>query len=191
MADLENAIQDLRGAVTEGRFENVRYRQDQFHALHGALRERSDAICQAIATDSTCSIAEAEAEFYLTMDAVQKSYDLLDFEKSIEQEYIVTKGKNNTERRIGVGFIGIRPQQHSRFYSVVSPLAAALAAGNSILIEVRELNMKSSRSSLTHNSLICLSQPWMVFSKMSFLQSWIEILSTSPRPRSTKSIFRV
>ncbi|KUJ07454.1 uncharacterized protein LY89DRAFT_766029 [Mollisia scopiformis] len=135
-SDLEIAIETLRGAVTECRFENVRYRQDQFHALHGALREKSDAICQAIAKDSSCSIAEAETEFFLAMDAVQKSYDSLNFEKALEEGYYVTKGKNNEDRRAGLGLVAIRPQRHTRFYSVVSPIAAALAAGNCILVQL-------------------------------------------------------
>jgi acyl-CoA reductase-like NAD-dependent aldehyde dehydrogenase len=91
---------------------------------------------QAITKDSKSSPAEAETEFYAGMDAVQKLYEGLNFEKSLQQEYIVTKGKDNTERRIGVGLVGIRPQKHSRFYSVVSPVAAAIAAGNCVLLEV-------------------------------------------------------
>ncbi|CZR61845.1 uncharacterized protein PAC_11742 [Phialocephala subalpina] len=135
-SDLQTTIATLRGGVTECRFENVRYRQDQFHALHASLRENSNAICEAIAKDSACTTAEAETEFYLTMDAVQKSYDSLKFKKLLEQEYSVTKEKDNTGRRAGVGLIAIKPQRHSRFYSVVSPVAAALAAGNSILLEL-------------------------------------------------------
>lgn len=135
-SELQTTIATLRGAVTECRFENVRYRQDQFHALHAALRENSDAICQAISKDSRCTAADAETEFFLAMDAVQKSYESLKFEEALEQEYLVTKGKNNTGRRAGVGLIAIQPQLHSRFYSVVAPVAAALAAGNCILLEL-------------------------------------------------------
>lgn len=147
-SDLETSIETLRGGVTECRYENIRYRQDQFHALHAALRENSNKICQAIEKDSNCSVGEAEAEFFLAMDAIQNAYERLNFEKTLEQEYFVTKGKNNTDRRAGVGLVAIRPQRHSRFYSVVSPVAAALAAGNGILIEVCQLNFQASGSLL-------------------------------------------
>jgi acyl-CoA reductase-like NAD-dependent aldehyde dehydrogenase len=135
-SELQRTIATLRGAVIECRFENVRYRQDQLHALYAALRENSGAIREALEKHSRCTVAETESEFYLTMDAVQKSYESLDFEDALNQEYLVTKGENNTGRRVGIGLIVIRPQRHSRFYSIVSPVVAALAAGNCILLEV-------------------------------------------------------
>ena len=135
-SDLGTTIARLRGGVIDDRTENIRYRQDQFHTLHAALRDQSDAILQAITTDSKCSPAEAETELFAGMDALQKLYESLNFDKALEQEYILTKGKDNAERRSGVGLVGIRPQTHSRFYSVISPVAAAIAAGNCILLEV-------------------------------------------------------
>jgi len=134
--DNEKQISLLRASVVESRAENVRYRQDQLYALHAALRENVDAISLAITDDSRCSVQDAETEFYLGMDALRKSYESLNFEKSLKNEYLVANGKSNEERRVAMGLIAIKPSRHSRFYSVIVPLAAALVAGNCILLEV-------------------------------------------------------
>ena len=131
-----NPMGILRAAVEEGRPENVRYRQDQHHALHAALRENAAAICTAITDDSGCSPEEADAEFYLGMDVVKKSYNCLNFEQSLKDEYSVAHGKDNIRRRAAFGLVAIRPSKHSRFLSILAPLVAAIAAGNCCLLEV-------------------------------------------------------
>lgn len=134
--ELHSGLESILAAVTDGRTENVRYRQNELHRLHAGLRENSDAICAAILSGATCTATEAETEFFLAMDSIQQSYASLDFDKSIKNEYLVTTGANNLSRRSGLGLIAIRPSQHSRFYSVITPLAAAIAGGNCILLEV-------------------------------------------------------
>lgn len=130
------AIERLQMAVIDGRTENVRYRQDQLQGLHKALRDEAGAICAALSRDSPSSTAEVEAEFYLAMDAVRHFYESLDFERALEEEYSVAHGKNNEGRRLGVGLVVIRPTSHTRFYSIVTPLAAAISAGNCVILEV-------------------------------------------------------
>jgi acyl-CoA reductase-like NAD-dependent aldehyde dehydrogenase len=135
-AAMQMSLSSLRASVTEGRSENVRYRQDQLQALHTGFRENVDATTEAIAIDSGCTAEEADVEFYLGMDALRKAYESLNFESSLQQEYQVAHGKDNVERRVAMGLVAIRPSQHSRFYSTLAPLVAALAAGNCILLEV-------------------------------------------------------
>jgi acyl-CoA reductase-like NAD-dependent aldehyde dehydrogenase len=137
--DIQTSIAILRASVTEGRAENVRYRQNQLHALHAALRTAADAVCQAIAEDEAAETAEVETEFYLAVDALKQAYASLDFEKCLENEYLVANGKDNVERRVALGFVAIRPLRHSRFYSVLTSLVAALSAGNCVLLEVSAL----------------------------------------------------
>ncbi|KAK3940757.1 Extradiol ring-cleavage dioxygenase, class III enzyme, subunit B [Diplogelasinospora grovesii] len=135
---MSTALERLLAAVVDGRTENVRYRQDQLQNLHGTLREEASNICNALSQDSGCSSAEVETEYYLGMDAVRHFYDSLDFEKSLEEEYAVANGKNNETRRLGKGLVIIRPTSHSRFYSIVSPLAAAISAGNCVVLELQD-----------------------------------------------------
>lgn len=135
MATDAAAIERLQISVVDGRPENGRYRQDQLHSLHKALREEADQICTALQASSKSSASEAEAEYYLTMEAVKHFYGTLDFEKDLEEEYNVAHGKDNPKRRLGVGLVVIRPTGHTRLYSIVTPLAAAIAAGNCVILE--------------------------------------------------------
>jgi hypothetical protein len=77
-----------------------------------------------------------EAEFFLTMDAVRHFYESLDFQTELEQEYRLAHGKDNENRRVGAGLVIIRPTSHTRLYSIISPLAASISAGNCVLVEV-------------------------------------------------------
>ncbi|ROV87691.1 hypothetical protein VMCG_10574 [Cytospora schulzeri] len=132
------AIERLQMSVVDGRTENGRYRQYQLQALHKALREEAGQICSALLADSRSSSAEVETEYYLSMDAVRHFYDSLDFEGELKEEYSVVHGKDNLSRRVGAGMVVIRPTGHTRFYSIVTPLAAAILAGNCIILELAD-----------------------------------------------------
>lgn len=136
MASPEPTIQRLRAAITDGRTANIRYRQKELQNLHNVLTENADALATAISQDTGATSAEVEAELFLTMDSLGHFYDSLDFEKEIKEEYLVTNGKDNLGRRIGVGLVAIRPTVHTRLFSVLSPICAAIAAGNCMLLEV-------------------------------------------------------
>ena len=130
------SIAQLRAAKIDGRTENVRYRQNELQRLHKILRENADTICEAIQKDAPGPRAEVESEFYLTMLAVGDAYKTLDFNRELKEEYLIAKGKNNENRRAGYGIVIIRPTTHTRFFSIVVPLAFAIAAGNCVLLEL-------------------------------------------------------
>lgn len=136
MASDEVAVERLQMSAVDGRAENGRFRQDQLQSLHGALRQEAGRICAALQADSDSSAAEVETEFYLAMEAVRHFYETLDFDKNLKDEYSVTHGKDNVNRRVGVGIVVLKPTSHTRFYSIVTPLAAAIAAANCIILEV-------------------------------------------------------
>ncbi|KAI0023546.1 Aldehyde/histidinol dehydrogenase [Xylariomycetidae sp. FL0641] len=135
---MESAVERLQMAAADGRTENVRYRQNELQSLHKALRSNAVAICGALAQDTKAASAEVETEFYLAMDAVRHFYESLDFDASLKHEYSVTHGKDFASRRVGVGMVVIRPTSHTRFYSIISPLAAAIAAGNCLVLELQD-----------------------------------------------------
>ncbi|KAK8041325.1 hypothetical protein PG994_014332 [Apiospora phragmitis] len=132
------AIERLQDAVTDGRAENIRYRQNQLQSLHARLRDEAGSLCGALARDSQASGAEVETEYYLAMDAVRHFYDSLDFKAEHEREYAVTHGRDNATRRLGAGLVVVRPTSHTRFYSIVTPLAAAISAGNCVIVELQD-----------------------------------------------------
>ena len=136
MASHESTIQRLRAAITDGRTANIRYRQNELHTLHVALTENADALAAAISQDTGSTSAEIEVELFLTMDSLRHFYNSLDFEKEIKEEYLVVNGQDNVGRRTGVGLVVILPTSHTRLFSVLSPICAAITAGNCILLEV-------------------------------------------------------
>ncbi|KAL2280386.1 hypothetical protein FJTKL_12621 [Diaporthe vaccinii] len=138
MASDTGAIDRLQASVVDGRTENGRYRQDQLQRLHRTLREQASQITAALVADSKSSSSEVDAEYFLGMEAVRHFYDSLDFEKDLKEEYNVVRGEDNLTRRVGAGLVVIRPTSHTRFYSIVTPLAAAIAAGNCIILELSE-----------------------------------------------------
>jgi acyl-CoA reductase-like NAD-dependent aldehyde dehydrogenase len=135
-SDFGTALKTLCSSVAEGRAENVRYRQNELYSLHSALTENAELICESIARDYAGSPTKAEMEFFLAMNAARGAYERLDFDKSLKGEYSVNFGKDNIERRAALGLVAIRPTTHSRFYSAVTPLVAALEAGNCVIIDV-------------------------------------------------------
>ncbi|KAH7147100.1 hypothetical protein B0J13DRAFT_622021 [Dactylonectria estremocensis] len=135
---MDAAIERLHDAVVDGRAEMLRFRQNQLRQLHLALRTKASEICAAMAQDTDAEAAEVEAEFYLGMEAVRHFYEDLDFQKALEDEYAVARGKDYAHRRVGHGLVVLRPTSHTRFFSIVSPLAAALSAACGVALELQD-----------------------------------------------------
>lgn len=139
MASFEG-IDRLRAAAIDGRTDNVRYRQNQLQSLSKSLRNNAERITAAISEDvfgtAQGTNTEVQCEFYLTSDVIQKLYQTLNFEKSIVDEYNITKGTDLLSRRVGKGLVIIRPTTHTRFYSIICPIATAITAGNCVCLEV-------------------------------------------------------
>ncbi|KAH8679519.1 Aldehyde/histidinol dehydrogenase [Tricladium varicosporioides] len=133
---IQSTLETLRSSVIEGRAENVRFRLDQLNLLHTSLLSHVDEICKSLSIESSSSQIQAETEFFLATDAVKRIHETLDFDQSLKDEYQVTTGKDNAERRAAIGLVVIRPSEHSRLYSIINPVAAALASGNCILLEL-------------------------------------------------------
>lgn len=139
-SSLENSSTSLNrivAAAIDRRAVNIRYRQQQLHQLHGFLRTHVDTLCDLIRQDSGYSHEESEVEFSYAIQSVRTLYDQLDFDAALEQEYSISSNKDNVAARVPIGIVLIRPGTHSRLFSIVSPLAAALAAGNCVVLEVR------------------------------------------------------
>lgn len=126
----------LLSSARDGRGRNARYRQNQLHYLHSFLRENAESILTAIGRDSIATKVEADVEYNMSLAAVGKLYNEIDFAKSLEDEYRIAKHEDNIEARIPYGVVLIRPTLHNRFFSIITAVATALAAGNMVLLEV-------------------------------------------------------
>lgn len=123
-------------ANIDGRTQNTRYRQAQFHRLQAALVENIAEVQDAIRTDSGHTQQEIRAEVVLALQELRTHYTSLSLQKDLEVEYRIANGKDNAENVQGAGIVYIVPTSHTLFFSVISALTAALAAGNCIVLEV-------------------------------------------------------
>ncbi|KAE8366626.1 Aldehyde/histidinol dehydrogenase [Aspergillus caelatus] len=120
----------------DGRTDNVRYRQRQFHRLQSSILQHLTELKEAISQDSGHSVDEVQTEVCLALKEIRSHYSSLSLEKSVQVEYRVARGEDNLDRKKGAGIVYIIPTTHTIFYSVIAALSAALAAGNCIILEL-------------------------------------------------------
>ncbi|CAI7596982.1 unnamed protein product [Penicillium pancosmium] len=128
-------------ANIDGRAENTRYRQSQFHRLQSTLVENIAEIQDAIRLDSGHTRQEVRAEVVLALQELRAHYVSLSLSKDLEAEYRIKNGKDSADACRGVGIVYITPTTHTLFYSVISALTAALAAGNCIVLELPQTTL--------------------------------------------------
>jgi acyl-CoA reductase-like NAD-dependent aldehyde dehydrogenase len=141
----------------DGRAANIRYRQEEFHRLQSSILENLNEIKQAISDDTGHTQEELQTEVALALKEIHTHYASLDVAQSLEVEYRIINGKDNRDQKRSVGIVYIIPSQHTLFYSVIAALSAALAAGNSIIVEVHyfhtifEFQSNIDRSKMSHS----------------------------------------
>ena len=129
-------LERLIACSVDQRVHNVRYRQRQLHLLHQFLRQNSAKICDLIVQDSNHTREESWLEFSLTLMQINKLYEQLDFDDALEREYSVSRNKSYIDCRTSHGIVLIRPGSYTDFVSIFSATAAALAAGNCVVVQV-------------------------------------------------------
>ncbi|KAJ5302542.1 hypothetical protein N7476_009341 [Penicillium atrosanguineum] len=128
-------------ADIDGRVHNTRYRQAQFHRLQAVLVEHVAEIQDAICADSGHSAQEVRAEIVLALQELRTHFLSLSLEKDLENEYRIANGKDSLDGSRGTGIVYLVPCTHTLFFSVISALTAALAAGNCIVLELPQTTM--------------------------------------------------
>ncbi|KAJ5151370.1 uncharacterized protein N7482_010622 [Penicillium canariense] len=128
-------------ANIDGRTQNTRYRQGQFDRLQSVLVEHVAEIHDAIRSDSGHTQQEVRAEIVLALQELRTHYMSLSLQKDLEVEYRIAHGKDNLENARGAGIVYIVPSTHTLFFSVMSAMTAALAAGNCIVLELPQTTM--------------------------------------------------
>ncbi|EMD89581.1 hypothetical protein COCHEDRAFT_1137878 [Bipolaris maydis C5] len=144
----EAALEILQATALTTRCHNAFFRQKQLKSLHDALRNSSDAIRNAIKQDTHVSDEEATTEVAIVLDLVKEHYASINTTKELEAEYRITNGKDASDRRVPWGVAYIEPQKsHTPFFSVLSPLSAAVAAGTCVALKL-ENNLRTLPSLL-------------------------------------------
>jgi acyl-CoA reductase-like NAD-dependent aldehyde dehydrogenase len=130
------AITRLQDIIADGRLANAFYRQQQLRKIQKALIERKDTLIEALVKDSPVTRNEAFTELYSTISAAKSYFDQTSPTKDLETEYAVARNQDAPLARRGVGIVVIKPQCHTPLFSTISPLCAALASGNAVLLVV-------------------------------------------------------
>lgn len=125
----------------EGRAQSTRLRQKLFHSLHATLRSSEKTIKEAILADSGHSESEVNLEYALAISELRTHYASVDLEKDLKAQ----KAVENLEATTNVGIVYVIPAKQNLFYSVISALTAALAAGNCVVVEVCRPPFPSNR----------------------------------------------
>ncbi|CAI4214086.1 unnamed protein product [Parascedosporium putredinis] len=128
----------IRSAAIDGRLHNPIYRKCQLKALHDALTKSLPEIQRVIAKDTGNQSTEVKVECWLAMRAIADAYTALDTEKALEEEYALAHGKDSPDAREPVGVVVIEPTSHTFFYSLITALVPALAAGNCVILQVEQ-----------------------------------------------------
>ncbi|KAK7890537.1 hypothetical protein LTR67_007745 [Exophiala xenobiotica] len=116
----------------EGRAQSIRLRQKLLHSLYNGLKSSTSALKEAIAADSGNGEAEVALELALTISELRTHYDTLNVEEDLKEQ----RSPENLNATTNIGIIYVIPTKQNLFYSVISALTAALAAGNCVIVEL-------------------------------------------------------
>ncbi|RYP50734.1 hypothetical protein DL768_003794 [Monosporascus sp. mg162] len=155
MSKSAGSFPKLQDTLADGRLDNVFFRRDQLRQLQESLLQHKDALLDGIVKDSGNNLSEAFAELYMTLSAVKLYHDELNPEEQLAAEYRIGKGRDAADAREGIGIVLLVPQKHTFVYSVLVPLAAAIAAGNCVVIVLEQtlLSLPSIVSDILRESL--------------------------------------
>lgn len=120
----------------EERAQSIRHKQLQFHHLYAALTKSAAELKLAVQADLGQTLAEVDFEFTLALSELRTHYNYLNLKKDLETARRIEFGTENPEGTRPVGIVYIVPAKWNLCYSVLSPLGAAMAAGNCVILEV-------------------------------------------------------
>jgi acyl-CoA reductase-like NAD-dependent aldehyde dehydrogenase len=127
----------ISAAHIEGSTRSVRHRQQQFHRLHSTLVSSKSQLVEALSIDNDFTDTEALFEYSLALFDLRHMYESLNLEAELAASNIIGRGHDGLLRKVGLGIVYIMPEKKkSSLYSVLSPLGAAMAAGNCVIVEV-------------------------------------------------------
>jgi acyl-CoA reductase-like NAD-dependent aldehyde dehydrogenase len=132
----DDVIATLQDTVADGRLTNPVYRREQLAKLLSALIDSRESIKDALVKDTFVTQSEAFAEIYQTLAALRSHIDATSPTTQLAAEYSIAEGKDATSLRQGLGIVALDPQSHTPLFSIFSPLGAAVAAGNPVVLVV-------------------------------------------------------
>jgi aldehyde dehydrogenase (NAD+) len=147
----DSAFATLQATALTARCHNPYFRQKQLKSLHDVLRRNATAIRDAVKQDSSTSDADASTEVALALNVVKDHYATIDPEQALKDEYRIANNQDAGDAREPWGVVYIESlQSHTPFFSAMSALSAALAAGNCVALKVSIYFRTSFSQDLMH-----------------------------------------
>ena len=123
-------------AEIEGTASSVRHRQNQLQRLHISLLKAKTPIVDALRQDHSYTEWEAGFEYSLALSELRNHYDSIDLaSEKAAADSIVEETEITHVSAVGIVYI-IPHTARNGFYAAISPLCAAMAAGNCVIVEV-------------------------------------------------------
>ena len=141
---MADAVDRVLAAAVEGQAQSLRYIEQQLSKLHAALTTSSSELLAAIKTDTKQSSSEVELQYTLALENVASSFSESNFETLFQAEYSLVRLENAPNNRAAFGAVYIVPSKYNLVYSCVSAVAAAIAAGNCVILEVSHLVLNAA-----------------------------------------------
>lgn len=122
-------------ANLEGRVQSTRFRQNLLLSLHSTLRSSERIVKDAIRADTGHTDSEITLEYTLAISEVRTHYGRLSLEEDLKSQ----RALEDLSATTNVGIVYITPSKRNLFYSAISAISAALAAGNCVILEVLQI----------------------------------------------------
>lgn len=144
MSTLSVAFSKIQASQLDGLAQSFRYKQAALQHLYNALIVAATKIKTSIQADWLLSSSEVDFEFSQSLSELRSLYESLELQKELNSIHQVEKGVQNAERTRPLSVVYIKPSKWSLFYSVISPLSSAIAAGCCTVVEASVLNPVSN-----------------------------------------------
>jgi hypothetical protein len=133
---MSDSVQRVLDAAVLGQARSPRFIQQELSKLHAALRKQGSVIRNTFKDESRQTTAEVEIVYALALEAVAAFSRDRNFHEAIHAEYNLARLENSAGRLSPYSTAYIIPSRYNLLYSVVTAVAAAIAAGSCVILEV-------------------------------------------------------
>jgi len=104
--------------------------------LQTELVKSKDEIKATIKADVGHTSHEADFEYTLVLSELRQHFQGLNSQDELAATRLIELGHDRFGRSKSISIVYIVPGTHTLLYSVLSPVCAAIAAGNCVIVEV-------------------------------------------------------
>jgi acyl-CoA reductase-like NAD-dependent aldehyde dehydrogenase len=129
------ATATIKASILDGIALTPRFRERNLASLQSTIAGARAEILDLIRQTSGATEEEALFEYLLTLNAIKTFHTNVHPQICRDAEYQIAKSKDHAGQRRPYGYVHVTLGESDGFYSVTVAVAAALAAGNCILLQ--------------------------------------------------------